>query len=62
MRTFSLVLVLGCIVTAPAADLESRALTHYVPQDLLDIRICRLSGTRFYGRLFLIRVPLLLKE
>src|SRR5207247_836078 len=36
MRTVALTLVLSVALTAIAADLESRVLTHYVPQDLLE--------------------------
>jgi hypothetical protein len=32
----SLILVLASALTSPAADLESRALTHYIPQDQLE--------------------------
>ncbi len=36
MRTVALMLVLSAALTATAEDLESRVLTHYVPQDLLE--------------------------
>src|SRR5437660_9679360 len=36
MRTPALVLLLVLVVAAPAADVESRVLTHYVPQDFLE--------------------------
>lgn len=36
MRAFALVAALTLTVSALAADLESRVLTHYVPQDLLE--------------------------
>src|SRR5438132_3738250 len=36
MRWTVILLLLGLAVLATAADLESRVLTHYVPQDLLE--------------------------
>jgi hypothetical protein len=36
MRTVTLVVQLALAAAAPAAEVESRVLTHYVPQDLLD--------------------------
>jgi hypothetical protein len=36
MRTTALVLVLGVGLVASAAEVESRLLTHYVPQDVLE--------------------------
>ncbi len=36
MRAVSLICLMGFLAAARAADLESRALTHYVPQDLLE--------------------------
>jgi len=36
MRTSAILLAFVLALAAPAADLESRALTHYVPQDLLE--------------------------
>jgi hypothetical protein len=36
MRPLVLLCTLALAVAAPAADVESRALTHYVPQDLLE--------------------------
>lgn len=36
MRHLSVGLVLLLVVAAPAAELESRALTHYLPQDFLE--------------------------
>jgi hypothetical protein len=36
MRPVALLLVLGLVSAALAADVESRQLTHYVPQDLLE--------------------------
>ncbi len=36
MRTTTLVLLLALALAAPAADVESRVLTHYVPQDALE--------------------------
>jgi hypothetical protein len=39
MRLTALFLVLVLIGTAAAADLESRVLTHYVPQDLLETAV-----------------------
>src|SRR6266699_2648833 len=37
MRTLAAVMLLGC--SAIAADVESRQLTHYVPQDLLEAAV-----------------------
>src|SRR5919202_5852546 len=39
MRAMALVLVLGVVSAVPAADVESRVLTHYVPQDLLEAAV-----------------------
>jgi hypothetical protein len=39
MRATSLILVLGLAVTVGAAEVESRVLTHYVPQDLLETAV-----------------------
>src|SRR5437667_11826016 len=36
MRTLTLIIFLAWTVAAGAADLESRVLTHYVPQDFLE--------------------------
>src|SRR5436309_8246146 len=36
MRTAAVVVVLAVALTAAAAELESRVLTHYVPQDFLE--------------------------
>ncbi|PWT85178.1 MAG: hypothetical protein C5B56_14445 [Proteobacteria bacterium] len=36
LRTASLVVGFGLTLAAPAAEIESRALTHYIPQDLLE--------------------------
>src|SRR6266446_3006977 len=36
MRTLAMVALLSLALATPAADVESRALTHYVPQDLLE--------------------------
>jgi hypothetical protein len=36
MRILTIILLLSVLAGAPAADLESRALTHYVPQDVLE--------------------------
>ena len=43
MRAFTVLSFLILALTASAADLESRALTHYVPQDLLE-NIVRKEG------------------
>jgi hypothetical protein len=43
MRSFAVLSFLILALTASAADLESRALTHYVPQDLLE-NIVRKEG------------------
>src|SRR5439155_15483334 len=39
MRRAAVVLLLIAAFTAEAADLESRVLTHYVPQDLLETAV-----------------------
>jgi hypothetical protein len=39
MRATSILLVLGLAVTVCAAEVESRVLTHYVPQDLLETAV-----------------------
>src|SRR5262245_64959019 len=39
MRTAALALTLVLVLAAPAADVESRVLTHYVPQDLLEAAV-----------------------
>jgi hypothetical protein len=39
MRRAAIVLVFGVTLTASGADLESRVLTHYVPQDLLETAV-----------------------
>src|SRR4051812_9754212 len=36
MRALALLLPLALVLAAPAADVESRILTHYVPQDVLE--------------------------
>jgi hypothetical protein len=36
MRRAAVLTLLALVLTAPAAELESRVLTHYVPQDLLE--------------------------
>jgi hypothetical protein len=36
MRTCAVVATLSLVLALPAADVESRVLTHYVPQDLLE--------------------------
>jgi hypothetical protein len=36
MRTSAVLVLLGLVLALPAADVESRVLTHYVPQDLLE--------------------------
>lgn len=43
MRTTTIVLLLGLALTASGADVESRQLTHYVPQDLLE-KVVRMEG------------------
>lgn len=43
MRSATVLLFLGLALTSTAADLESRALTHYIPQDLLE-NIVRKEG------------------
>jgi hypothetical protein len=43
MRTVTLFLILAGVLAAPAADVESRVLTHYVPQDFLEI-VVRTEG------------------
>jgi hypothetical protein len=43
MRCLALALVLLLVLSAPAADVESRVLTHYVPQDTLET-IVRTEG------------------
>jgi len=39
MRAIALVFVLGISLAAPAAEVESRVLTHYVPQDALEAAV-----------------------
>src|SRR5947209_1085490 len=39
MRMLALSLILSLVMTAAAAEVESRRLTHYVPQDLLEAAI-----------------------
>jgi hypothetical protein len=39
MRSLALALVLGAASLAGAADVESRVLTHYIPQDLLEAAV-----------------------
>jgi hypothetical protein len=39
MRTVAIVLVLGAALTATAAEVESRVLTHYLPQDALEMAV-----------------------
>src|SRR5437667_5621638 len=39
MRTLACMLVFVVALAATAADLESRVLTHYVPQDLLETAV-----------------------
>jgi hypothetical protein len=39
MRGFALALILSLSAAATAADVESRVLTHYVPQDLLEAAV-----------------------
>jgi hypothetical protein len=39
MRAFALILLLGCCCTLLAAEVESRQLTHYVPQDFLEAAV-----------------------
>jgi hypothetical protein len=39
MRTLALFLVLALTLAVPAADVESRVLTHYVPQDFLETAV-----------------------
>jgi hypothetical protein len=39
MRTAAVVLCLGAALAAVAADVESRVLTHYVPQDFLETAV-----------------------
>ena len=38
-RCFAIVVVLAAACSAPAADVESRQLTHYVPQDFLETSV-----------------------
>jgi len=45
MRMTTLVLVLGLVLSAPAAELESRVLTHYVPQDVLETAVRKEAWT-----------------
>jgi hypothetical protein len=45
MRTISIVLVLGIVLAAPAAELESRVLTYYVPQDMLEVAVRKEAWT-----------------
>jgi hypothetical protein len=45
MRRVALVLLLALAAAAPAADVESRVLTHYVPQDLLDAAVRKQDWT-----------------
>jgi hypothetical protein len=39
MRSTALIFVLGMAVSIPAAEVESRVLTHYVPQDFLETTV-----------------------
>jgi hypothetical protein len=39
MRSAALIVVLGVAVTVSGAEVESRVLTHYVPQDLLETAV-----------------------
>src|SRR5437660_1269729 len=39
MRFAAVLLVLGLVLTGPAAEVESRVLTHYLPQDFLETAI-----------------------
>src|SRR5438046_5215444 len=39
MRAVALLALLALAAVAPAADVESRLLTHYVPQDLLEAAV-----------------------
>jgi hypothetical protein len=39
MRTVAIVLVLGAALAATAAEVESRVLTHYLPQDALETAV-----------------------
>ena len=43
MRTGTLIVILAVTLTSRAADLESRVLTHYVPQDFLE-KVVRTEG------------------
>ncbi|MBI1914822.1 MAG: hypothetical protein HYS12_08800 [Planctomycetes bacterium] len=45
MQATALVLVLGIVLAAPAAELESRVLTHYVPQDMLETAVRKEAWT-----------------
>src|SRR3954454_10666989 len=39
MRALALIVPLALVLAAPAADVESRILTHYVPQDFLEAAV-----------------------
>src|SRR5215470_1118531 len=39
MRAVAVIVLLAVVGTVPAADVESRVLTHYVPQDLLEAAV-----------------------
>ena len=39
MRTTPITVILVLILPASAAELESRVLTHYIPQDVLDAAV-----------------------
>ena len=45
MRATAILLVLGIVLAAPAAELESRVLTHYVPQDMLETAVRKEAWT-----------------
>ena len=45
MRATAFFLVLGIVLAVPAAELESRVLTHYVPQDMLETAVRKEAWT-----------------
>jgi hypothetical protein len=45
MRSIAVIALLALGAAAPAADVESRVLTHYVPQDLLEAAVRKESWT-----------------
>jgi hypothetical protein len=45
MRPLAIILILGTALAAGAADVESRVLTHYVPQDFLEAAVRKEAWT-----------------